>query len=545
MRKRERTGKAADAGKRKGIRAVPVVLAIAALLMLGGCMKEDSAPGMTEPDVIPSVPVIKTVAVIPDPSLEALIQSDPYAQLASYAREAYRPDRELYNFLYSAVEKMETEVDLSGFPLTDMEKWRTMDALYAAAAFELYPMYRVNLSPDAMKVRVRYRDTGEDVEAGRRIFFSRRSHLIHNVALDSYSDLQKLFAVYDQVTALADYTDDISNDASHIPYSILMEGKGICGGFASLSYDLLNRAGVETAYVSNEPHAWNLVRIDGQWYHSDMTWGAGSYGSPVNAINTILMDEDQRDRSLENSGYGGFPIIEGYPRDGATPPVSATDDRFRSFYDFYYEYVLDIDSGFVYFAGEEGIMRMTLSGDEVETLSPLIATGLRMFDGTLYFIGAEDGFLYRLQRGKGPDLLDDSVMAGSLSIDKGILRYGGDGEGKSLDLNPFDSSSFNLELSIHEESVTVPLEQTFRMEITFSTAMDQAVLPKDTVGLMNQDGQPLPIHMAWNEDGSVLTVRAREYLDGEDKVMLLVSPGTLAADGGKTEDAHDLSVEIR
>ena len=29
---------------------------------------------------------------------------------------------------------------------------------------------------------------------------------------------------------------------------------------------------VPCIYVSNEEHAWNMVRVDGRWYYVDITW---------------------------------------------------------------------------------------------------------------------------------------------------------------------------------------------------------------------------------------------------------------------------------
>jgi len=53
------------------------------------------------------------------------------------------------------------------------------------------------------------------------------------------------------------------------PYSILVNGQGICGGYANLMCYVLNRVNIQTEYVCNEAHAWNVVRIDSKWYNSD------------------------------------------------------------------------------------------------------------------------------------------------------------------------------------------------------------------------------------------------------------------------------------
>ncbi len=56
----------------------------------------------------------------------------------------------------------------------------------------------------------------------------------------------------------------------------ILAGSGVCGNYADLYQLLCDAAGLEcrteTGLESGEPHAWNLVRVDGTWYHVDATW---------------------------------------------------------------------------------------------------------------------------------------------------------------------------------------------------------------------------------------------------------------------------------
>ncbi len=56
--------------------------------------------------------------------------------------------------------------------------------------------------------------------------------------------------------------------------------RGVCQCYALLMNALLQRVGVESRYLSGTlssggSHAWNLVKIDGAWYHIDATWDDG------------------------------------------------------------------------------------------------------------------------------------------------------------------------------------------------------------------------------------------------------------------------------
>jgi transglutaminase/protease-like cytokinesis protein 3 len=97
-------------------------------------------------------------------------------------------------------------------------------------------------------------------------------------------------------------TEHISYDckAYHFPKlrtedskKILKQRKAICGGYSSLFASMANTAGIPCQYIGGiasettrykeigkikgEPHAWNAIKLQGEWYLTDATWGSG-YG---------------------------------------------------------------------------------------------------------------------------------------------------------------------------------------------------------------------------------------------------------------------------
>lgn len=62
----------------------------------------------------------------------------------------------------------------------------------------------------------------------------------------------------------------------------LLYGKGgVCDAKAKMFYRLAKAAGLDVIYITGNVddglHAWNLVKIDGNWYHLDNTWNRGQY----------------------------------------------------------------------------------------------------------------------------------------------------------------------------------------------------------------------------------------------------------------------------
>lgn len=72
------------------------------------------------------------------------------------------------------------------------------------------------------------------------------------------------------------------------PEGVLRRRKAVCSGYARLFSGLAEAAGLEVVEITGKSkgfgfaesgqlgdHAWNAVKIDGQWYLVDTTWGAG------------------------------------------------------------------------------------------------------------------------------------------------------------------------------------------------------------------------------------------------------------------------------
>ncbi len=64
--------------------------------------------------------------------------------------------------------------------------------------------------------------------------------------------------------------------ASYTAYGVLMDNIGVCAGYARAYQKLLQYCGIEceyvTGYANGGRHAWNIVKIDGEWYNVDVTW---------------------------------------------------------------------------------------------------------------------------------------------------------------------------------------------------------------------------------------------------------------------------------
>ncbi|KNZ43052.1 transglutaminase domain-containing protein [Acetobacterium bakii] len=91
--------------------------------------------------------------------------------------------------------------------------------------------------------------------------------------MDEY---QKVKYVYEYVIKNTRYASDPLDDQNI--YSVFGKNESVCAGYAKSTQYLLKRMGMDASYVTGvvagqEAHAWNIVRIDGEYYYLDTTWG--------------------------------------------------------------------------------------------------------------------------------------------------------------------------------------------------------------------------------------------------------------------------------
>lgn len=101
--------------------------------------------------------------------------------------------------------------------------------------------------------------------------------------LDVYhkNDYEKVRAIYDWMCLNITYDHTLNNYSA---YDAMCKKSVVCQGYGSLFYRLCLELGVDCRYCGGlaldmwgqaNGHGWNVVKIDGEYYYVDTTWGAG------------------------------------------------------------------------------------------------------------------------------------------------------------------------------------------------------------------------------------------------------------------------------
>lgn len=108
------------------------------------------------------------------------------------------------------------------------------------------------------------------------------------------TEYEKVKYVYEVVILNTEYNLDAPDNQNIC--SVFLGRESVCLGYAKAVQYLLQDIGIQSvvvtgAVISGEAHAWNLVKVNGQYYYLDATWGDASYmidsgmGESLSTIN--------------------------------------------------------------------------------------------------------------------------------------------------------------------------------------------------------------------------------------------------------------------
>ena len=223
---------------------------------------------------------------------------------------------DVYQKIYSALVRGETSFDLGrGISLDDVTaavdriRSEAPEICWFGACSYTYSSSYFNFTATPVE------GFSEDKLAEYCYELEAKANAVAREASKRQGDREKLKYVHDYLVNNCDYDYSSKNSATtkpaHTAYGCLIDHKAVCSGYSDAFMLIVKKLGFECGTVSGiatESHAWNYVRLGGNYYWVDVTWDDPTYeegNKPLTADipqNYFLIDDDllYRSRTADN-----------------------------------------------------------------------------------------------------------------------------------------------------------------------------------------------------------------------------------------------------
>lgn len=201
---------------------------------------------------------------------------------------SYEPTDNIYGYYQLSVNEkkfyrqlVEEASDFKyGFYLTERMSREQVEKIYTLITQEELGLYyldnRYEIRYDAggivHEIRLKYAFTVDEVRE-MNSSVEKAVYSILSKITEDMDDYDKVKLFHDEIIRNCNY--ELDSRYNRTPYGALVMGEAVCHGYAGAFSLLCNRVGIEnciTTGYAGEPHMWNMVQLDGDWYHVDLTW---------------------------------------------------------------------------------------------------------------------------------------------------------------------------------------------------------------------------------------------------------------------------------
>lgn len=140
------------------------------------------------------------------------------------------------------------------------------------------------------------------------------------------SELERVLILHDLICRKFSY--DLTLESNNL-YTFLKTGRGTCQGYTWTYMAALREMGVECEYVASDTivHIWLRLKIDGEWYHSDVTWDdpPQTEGTGKQSRSHFLFSDEKADADGYLDRYSASEIkceSEKYDGEDLSPVIS-------------------------------------------------------------------------------------------------------------------------------------------------------------------------------------------------------------------------------
>ena len=223
-----------------------------------------------------------------------------------HSEELTAENREALESMLIESVKNNTSIEIDQFSLTVEELEDIYKYLLNSGAFPWNAATNFDYMADENNIVTMFRpQTSERNQFNEKLYEEKMAELIAATCPEGMEPWQMVLSVHEYILTHCIYDYGTANNG----YSALVDGTTACYGYSRLFLEVMERLDIPCKVVIAEDcgdgtgHAWNVVQLDGHWYHVDLTWddpmGCPTYGYLRH--NQFLMSDSQF--RTESSGH--------------------------------------------------------------------------------------------------------------------------------------------------------------------------------------------------------------------------------------------------
>lgn len=219
---------------------------------------------------------------------------------------------------------------------------------------------------------------------------------LYDVVNAGENEEQKALLLHDYMVTRYEYDyDRLKNETiprqSFRSCGMLLDEIGVCQSYAYLYEYVLDHCGMECYFVSSEEmaHAWNIVKIDGKYYHVDLTWNDPTNYDRIGFVRHeyfLLSDAAIKGKEVPHTGWDRTDLV-------------CDDTTYDNVYWKDVDAAICIQDGYAYYIDGMAIKKRNLSTGETQKLRTFdvwrvygsagyyskVFSGLFIWKGELYY----------------------------------------------------------------------------------------------------------------------------------------------------------------
>lgn len=219
---------------------------------------------------------------ISDKDEEIILLEKNYKDNGVYLTQGIpQQERAVYDRIVRAVSDFEREIKFEHKTVTQQQIENCLLVFSLANPREAYvsPKYVISVDSDGYvsKLTLEYTKTKE--QQSRELYELEAAVEEILKGCEAADEYEAVAYFHDEIIRRCSYDSQAENMLS--AYGCLVDGRAVCEGYAKALILLCSEYGIDcvpvvgttvTADGIEEPHMWNLVKIEGEWYHFDLTW---------------------------------------------------------------------------------------------------------------------------------------------------------------------------------------------------------------------------------------------------------------------------------